>query len=522
MLFFLSNQILKEVVTLLLEMKSSKTQLSVLWLLVCLQGNGFQVYHLSKQYFSYEINTNVRQAHDNVIQMPSVTLCFEAVSLIKWTKLKKKNVETLIEGVISEELFNGDSLINLSAIKKLPITDRMAVLGNLFRNFPLNVIINNMTMEAKDIFDPTMIFGYEKDKNTYIAKPGGLHLYYNISSFIRDMHKCFLLVIRDEYISDVKYFNLKRQPVSPYLVNILGIMEDVLDIVLDVLYMLSPKNSLPYAGFPPYLEKAVAKNKVYFLSYDELEEDLLPPPFETKCRDYNTPDSAGHSYQSQSDCYEKCFRNQSLETTGSLLPGLVLDSNDNYTVVPVFDLVNRMTSITHLKTGESLLVANHYNQISLKCMKKCSQFDCHIKTFIPKTTGLLQRKDELLQILNFQVRQTPLTYTRYLQQYSLAQFLVDIASSFGFWLGMTAFGANRGLQKAYEKVSQLLTKPIWERNLLRRPWKTSKTSQCNITKVTPRRLQNCDQSLTLPSLKQKDKGSRKVIGRISKTIVIPP
>src|SRR5689334_3316461 len=45
--------------------------MAIFCLIVCFSGSGYHIYHISSQYFSYEINTNVRLVTNKEIKPPS-------------------------------------------------------------------------------------------------------------------------------------------------------------------------------------------------------------------------------------------------------------------------------------------------------------------------------------------------------------------------------------------------------------------------------------------------------------------
>lgn len=437
-----------------------KTWVSFIWFLVCLNGNGIQVYHLSYQYFSYEMNTNIRLHRNEHFVVPSVTLCFDTFHIIDWKKLSRKEVEIVTRSIVEmpDDVLN--EATQTSEIKKamgsLNVFQRMAVVANLFKNFKTSYIITNMTLDADKILEEHMSIGYLPKDNHYNFIT--ISEFYHITTYMRDLTKCFLFDIKDEFVQDIDYDKLQRQPMFSFLFNTLALKTNVAESKPQFHYMLGPRKTILYAGFPAFLTFSSEVHRVYFLSYDEYEEHLLPPPFETQCRIYTEPNAAAKSFECQAKCYESCFTDKSIEITGSILPGAVLRVDNNESIIPTFDMSSRLYDVTHLRTGKTISITEAFKEVSDTCEEFCRQKDCDIRSFFPRLTGSVYSVNEPYFVMIFQVRQTPLTFTQYLQQYSLAQFLVDMVSSFGFWLGLSALGVLGSIQQMHQSVQGVFKK----------------------------------------------------------------
>src|SRR5688572_20629587 len=70
--------------------------LNVVWSILCLIGNIYQLYLIFHRYFQFEVATNVQIYIPEVIEVPTVILCIEISKLLKWDNLQnvQKNLNT--------------------------------------------------------------------------------------------------------------------------------------------------------------------------------------------------------------------------------------------------------------------------------------------------------------------------------------------------------------------------------------------------------------------------------------------
>ena len=413
--------------------------LSFLWLIVCSFGCCFQIFQLGSQYLSYEINTNVRLLFKKQVIVASETFCFQTYFMIKWDILRRDAIEKIFDGVIDPQIVfnNNETESGKASLKEITSMDqRTKLVGNFYKQFPLNFIFNNMTYTFKEVFDEEWTMGYRPDSNDYFK---GLPFdeYFEVTTFMRDGLKCFTLDIREKYWLMLDFKKIKRQPIASFFLNSVTFTLDLLKKMPYFWYMTDKRGKCSQGGIPAYLSVETKPNVIIGFSYEEYEEVLLPPPFDTMCRKYSVSEDG---FISQDHCYESCYKWESLRATRSLLPGILMFANDSASIIPYSDELEE-ASVTLTETGEKVLMKNLRHNLSEECEKKCWQRDCHVKTFIPRQTSLINRNDELQMTIYYYVSPSPVNQAVFLPQYSWTQFITDIIATCGFWMAFSAFGA---------------------------------------------------------------------------------
>ena len=427
------------------KMKITK-KLAFLWLILCFCGKAFQDFRLGDQYFSYEINTNVRLLFKKQIVTPSATICFEPQTMVKWESMSMVDKEKLLDEVIPlEDAFDGDesetATVSQKALDSLNLFSRIQLMSNFIDKFSISYIFNN-TLSYHEVFSQNSTIGYKPESNDYANIP--FDDYFKVTTYMRDLLKCFALEVKPQYLVNLDYKKLKRQPSIPFLLNSVTIPLQILSRVKVYYYWTEPRGKFSQGGLPSYLRMETSEHQVVGLSYEQYEERLLPPPFDTDCRNYS--EGNGQLFKSQDDCFEQCFRRESLATTGHILPGVLIFPSDSSPLIPYFKQILEQ-EVNNRKTNQEVPLKTLFNELLDVCENECIQRDCLVTTFLPRQTAFVKRDSESGFTIDFYVSPSPVTEADFLQQYSWTQFVTDIIATSGFWLGFSALGASDSIKR---------------------------------------------------------------------------
>lgn len=176
------------------------------------------------------------------------------------------------------------------------------------------------------------------------------------------------------------------------------------------------------------------------VTYDIYESKLLPKPYNTKCVNYTERhlDSKGH-------CFEDCLMKRFLNETGYLHPSLILYGNETDRVVPIGAAVlnwrceSVCLPITEDEEGVKIEgVKDVINRLDRVCEKECSSPDCELVVHNPRK--LASGRHEGQSLFAIFAPSTPTIRSESQPAQAFIEFISDVGSSFGFWLGMSAFG----------------------------------------------------------------------------------
>ena len=237
------------------------TKFNILWIILCLAVNCHQIYHLSSQYFSYAINTNVQLFVDENFEAPTMTLCFDLVHVIKWHELTPQERRRIfLDSMGRPTIWNYDvkeeteeSVKNLPGLVKevtdiyyrVMLTSRVQGL-NMSRVFEVtyNVseIFNDLMLYLEDHPDRNIkksYYNFALKDDTYFS----LKEIYSVTEFIKDMFRCYSLQRRDKY-KVIKYYHLMRQPITHGIESISTLELDRVNNLGEIHY-IPMKNGMP-------------------------------------------------------------------------------------------------------------------------------------------------------------------------------------------------------------------------------------------------------------------------------------
>jgi len=405
--------------------------------IVCLSGSGYQIYNISYQYFSFEINTNVRLVIDKKVKPPSPTFCFATINTIKWDKLSKKQVDKIFAGIYDfDETFdpNKDPLFVVSVVKNASIFELIRLVSNTLDTISIPDLVDKYSLTPCDILNCDWVGVYHPKLNG--LKFGTFDSMFDVNIYLRDVSICMSLELKQEIYDFIEFNNVKRQIIASYLISLLTFNPQAVEQLNSrgFNFMFEERNRVSEGGMSSYLSLSIRSGQTFGITYDEYQENLLPPPFDTDCRDYSKEGFLG-----QDNCYEKCVRRESLKACGKIMPSLIILPNETNPIIPSFEFAKETGGISSSVLSGGKTVKQLFNQISQSCEESCMQRDCKIHSFFPKLMTLDQNTGrEDFGINNF-IRHGPMTVATCLPQYSLIQFLTDVSSSLGFWFGISAW-----------------------------------------------------------------------------------
>ena len=452
---------------------------SFLRLIFCLICTSYQIYQLGHQYFQYDINTNVRLENPRQLVPPSAIFCFETIYLVKWTELPKNVLDKIIGGV--DVPFTEEGYVDPLKITLFP---KLQVASHLFENFATSVFFNELTYSYSDIFVNVPIFFYDPNNND--IKTGIFDQYYEVTTFVRDNLKCFTLNVREEWLKNLTYNKIRRQAVASLAMTSLSIEGEMLPHIRETYYTVGLRGGVIQAGFSSALILPTSNNTVKGVSYEEYEEHLLGPPFDTWCRNYSdSPNENGDIVRNTDECYEQCARQLTLNTIAKHLPGITTFENETAPMVPFDSFYQNEELVT--TTGGKVRAKDLFNYVDDHCEYQCRHKDCIKKTFIPRPVSSNTRPDDSHFTMNLFIRQTPVLLATCLPQYSFTQFGTDLCSTVGFWLGLSALGSLSHVINLYKIIFRKSSTNVVDKTRKRKRRRESRKD--NVNRLQPK-LQN--------------------------------
>lgn len=396
------------------------------WVVVCLIGNVSQLYWISSQYFRYDISTNVQLLTPDRIDLPHVTICFDLQYAIKWSAMSREERISVLrmDGENIYHQLDPEENITLADIEKAisdgSVFDRSFLLTRLQTTFNTSGLFQK-TLSPSDTFK--QVFLYNPIKKNIDAVSDNI---LDIKVFMRDNQKCFLFDVKKHFwMTNLSYSAIRKQSIySKNMIRSYRIDEEIAGMLNDANYILSAAGHSSRLDLNAFLRIQIKSRVAYSLTYNEYRSTLLPPPYATKCRNYSR-----EGLVSKGGCYETCLRQLSLKKMGSLHPSLAIFPDET-------EKTTHFMTMLAGKFGADKI--DLPQQVDNTCSEECGSRDCSTVLYAPRFLTSL-RTDVPPGIAQF-ISLTPVIKADCLEQISLIQFLTDIASSLGFWLGVSAIG----------------------------------------------------------------------------------
>lgn len=401
------------------------------WLFVCLIGNAFQLYWISSQYFRYDISTNVQLLTPDRVDPPVVTMCFDLIRVIKWSAMSDEERMSMLKvdgNYIVPQLEEQEGNITIKNIEMAVFSSNLLEMTNLMIRIQSKFNSSELfrvTLKGSDMFRLVWLYNPVKKNLDIVSMDNNL---LEIECFMRANQKCYLFdVKKPSWASNLSYSGIRKQSLNTK--NNLAsywFHEEVVWNLNEAIYILSARGHSSRLDINAFLKLPMKAKVGYTLTYNEYRSSLLPPPYATMCRNYSK-----EGLVSKGGCYETCLRRLSLKRMGILHPALAIFPNETRKTAHVMTLYAD-------KFANKVDVSQEVDNI---CTEECGQRDCSTVLYAPRYL-VSQRITDRPRISQY-ITLTPIVEADCLEQISLIQFITDISSSFGFWLGMSAIGTAR-------------------------------------------------------------------------------
>ncbi|KAI1279574.1 hypothetical protein HDE_14075 [Halotydeus destructor] len=178
--------------------------------------------------------------------------------------------------------------------------------------------------------------------------------------------------------------------------------------------------------FCPYLSlkfDGKVTNEMFSLTGSSIKIVSLPPPYDTRCRDYSP------HYSSQTKCEFACIRNLTmLKLDKTSYEIFEMEATLEKKIVSVSDLYNETTAKT-------------LTEISTACNEKCRYSDC-VNEFTLTRVMRSPVLDVRYNYIFVEMSREPSLQITFKAVMALLDFVIYILSSAGTWLGISVFTLN--------------------------------------------------------------------------------
>ncbi|KAI1293494.1 hypothetical protein HDE_06622 [Halotydeus destructor] len=400
----------------------TRQRMPVTIMMICLCGAAYQCYDVTSEYIKYEVVSDLSISKQNYIVPPAFTLCLVYVDLIDW--------RTLLAGY----KFDTEPPEPREVIKALQETVSIAKILEALPNVTGKQILKYMMAREQGTYDIL-----ENEKAIKIER------------FIKNYYVCYMFTmlggkdggnVRHES-KDISY---GREPGTLMRISF---AKANLSSVSRAVFYLSPANYLPRGDRDFRLsidargQNVFSQSATYWsLSYQKVALRLLPAPYVTNCRDFESMGFEG-SYH----CQLSCTHAHAMKKFGKSLFTILYTKPENFTVINKYSIIGNET------------LRKQIDEIETLCDRKCEGETCHQRLFAPRIESQLSHQTEIV----FRIVESSGVFigSEAKAQMSWMNYTVSVLSILGVWL---SFSFVSVIQQMYHVSTLILGRLSQRRN----------------------------------------------------------
>lgn len=381
---------------------------------VCFIGLIFQVYNVSYLYFSYDIQTSESIGISKTLEVPDLSVCANYAEVIDIQWLNQYFNVSLVKSYTTQYIRAVQNRVNIQQIlERTPSTDKL-IMACKIRQPESYTFLNLTGDDCRDKFVVTKYHLQEficyRFSPTFINSNQYKTQYLAYSLAYSGMFYLVALDLKHTLISDANYGRI---------------------------FLHSSQSSKPLraASFAPMFirgfsddfdgDNRISHFNYFWITYTILNNERLPPPFRTGCRNYST-----HGFSSAFECFSRC---------------MTTHFNATFQKISFLDITTQPSEVKILNSEDldDEETSRMIRIIEQNCSSSCSQPDCH-ETY---TISKLQSEVDEDVYLTFGVAcpQEPFVSVSFTPMISLVEYLIYVLGMFGIWFGLhvLSFSPNR-------------------------------------------------------------------------------
>lgn len=422
------------------------------WIIFCVSGLSYHLATICEGYFKYAVTT------ETVIQIPqqfippALSICFYVVDLIR--------VDLFNE---SSPCYTGGPIMQPYYMKPLP-TYTQAMCSNYLFTLPID-ILDSQTLEFGDLFT-TIWYRDPDDYSTILINSSissdefSIYTNKHVHSLFKNDLKCFTVNTTANFTKDTY---------NTLIVNDADTEGSVLSLGLKTLtnekdnWMLQQQNNEvnnpsvikiythsvhhePRGYVVSPIVCNLTENSDLIITYHKVKNILLPPPFQSACRDYDDPNIGG-KFSDQQECIETCLDDS---------PG---DGYLDMTTVKKVFTTKRVRPVSSLK-------------VRIDCVNKCP-LPCKRVHFLSRLAGWLGKTQQSERSVTLGSGEPSIVVT-FKPRTEPFEFVIFVASCFNLWFGVSVYGSTIDLcRKGETFVISLVTNSEFSRKSEMHWWPAS-------------------------------------------------
>lgn len=397
------------------------------------------IYHIrlvTEVYLKKEIITDIRIQFSETARVPDISICLYFYNFVSFVKIKEKQpkifqrLRQLFPQVNNQSSFN-EWKFSSEAIKFLTIELSQLTVSQLIK-----VMID--TKDLVERIDPTV---RQMDVIDHVDTKD-----FNDCSVKTNLKEPYICMTINCPVLSVNLLKQKDLELTQLLGTVLAIYfkHKIFATTEEYYIYLHPANTLPYGSQMSSVTIVTEENShKFYIEYKLFETKLLPPPYITSCRDYQ---SIG--FKSQKHALETCRNKLSLNALGCGFYSDVMDAESD-SKLSIGDYYIRYEDPERRKI---------INEIYDNCSTLYAAPDCRLEYFVPRIQKVA-RIDSESTIIYLSMPTEPDIINTCQPKLPLFEYLIYIGSILGTWFGFNVLTSSPQIISWTYMFLRIMTNP---------------------------------------------------------------
>lgn len=397
--------------------------LRMIWFVIVVFFNIFHIYYICSEYFKFEVTTIYGAVIPEYVELPALTLCFGLPGSFKWKNLTVEDNKKILlsnpynkaewDHIVVDQDRIRQFVGGIHYLSETLVTKKIKTVDLFGMTLSLQDIVSELEFLKKKV-NKTWAIGLRQET------AHNLPSFITVNTFFDFFSKCFAIAFHKDYtVFDYRSVSGKKRIKG--IIEVLSLPYPAINHQLGSLelyfqYGYQKLNSI----HKPIVIELSKLGKFYKLSFESHFSQILPPPYQTQCKDYGIDVSQGQ-------CYDECLAHLAVQNFGKFPSTGYVTRMDN------FDFITTEEEEGTIVNNISQKFKEFKNICHLTCLKK----ECKSTMLLPfiSSSATIEQYSNSTYI-SIILSGSPHFRTVSRPAMSFIFFISTLFSTLGFWLGI--------------------------------------------------------------------------------------
>jgi hypothetical protein len=368
----------------------------------------------------YDMSTAVEFQFADIITLPSITMSFLLPVIADWENTDIKSKCEVITAIAGCKNMTADELSN--QLGQQFYDDIEPAASRMMKLFSVSDLIHNLTLPIDSLIDLHRRWNGEDYSN--LKYYDHMNDSFDAIKFQETLYMNFKISWKKP-IREINYWYAHRRR-PDYLRFLFNSTQAAHAKIVFLSYSGNDESEIK-----EWMTISLSPGKTYS-SYDRYVSKFLPAPYATDCRDYSAESNG--KILNRLAMYESCFNEACFRRFGAVPLGNFLSKKDS--------IVKQMT-LEFYRIHKQVI-----DELQSECERLSLKQDCIQNINVPRLKSSTANRSRSSVTHIFYLPSTPTAHSESMARISIENFITDVLSTIGFWLGMSALDVLKWVLKS--------------------------------------------------------------------------